>query len=422
MIDRIIVLILSIGTFYAMYKSIEKLSGKKPEKKKNRILSLVIFSCIYVPLYVKNIGIYGIWPVIYIGITTKYYLKLNIKEWIYYMVVIYLLGVILDITIMLGVNGLLKGGIIEEESISSIQILGSVGMLGFYVYLANSRKLKRIFQKLYKKFNKINLSVVGMIFVIIIYGILDFICLTKIKSTSVVGVLLMITTLGFIVSIICIIHVYRIKALKETVNLLIKNNEFYINIINEYRIVKHNLINQLLGIKSQANKKTEKLINELIMEYNNTFKNVKDIKSIPAGINGIIYEKIYSEEEADKINIEVENRIKGNILQSLSSKKYNVLCEAIGVILDNAMEETIKSNDKLLYIKLSEDEKRIKIVIENTFKGSIDIDEIGKINYTSKKDGNGLGLFSIFSRKEIQLTTSIRNNRFISRLEMDKEL
>ena len=71
-------------------------------------------------------------------------------------------------------------------------------------------------------------------------------------------------------------------------------------------------------------------------------------------------------------------------------------------------------------MKLSETPEEINITIKNTFNGEIDIDKLGTKNYTSKNKGNGIGLFSIFRKKEIDLKTCIRENYFISTLLVEK--
>ena len=80
---------------------------------------------------------------------------------------------------------------------------------------------------------------------------------------------------------------------------LLKNNEFYVILINDYRMLKHNLINQLLGIKSLANKKSKLLIDDLIEEYNANFVNTQDIKDAPHGLNGLIDDTISGDKHID---------------------------------------------------------------------------------------------------------------------------
>lgn len=208
--------------------------------------------------------------------------------------------------------------------------------------------------------------------------------------------------------------------LKETNNLLSKNIDFYIKRINEYRILKHNLKSKLNGLKSVSNKKSIPYINELIEEYNDRMIIPKDIMEVPNGLNGIIYEKVYEFNNKD-LQITVENKIKKEILKILTPKNYNLLCEALGVTLDNALEAASKSKDKIVYLKFNESKENIIIKIMNTFSGSIDLDKLGTINYSSKNLGHGLGLFSLLSKDNLKISTCIKNEFFINTILIPKK-
>ena len=173
------------------------------------------------------------------------------------------------------------------------------------------------------------------------------------------------------------------------------------------------------GIKTIANKKTKSLIEDLVNEYNNKLKLPKDIKKIPVGISGIVYEKFYGVND-NNLQFEVNNKIKNNIIEILSARKYNLLCEALEIIMNNAIEASQLSRDKLIYMELLEEANKIIIKVINTFSGKLDIDRLGTKNYTSKSKGNGLGLFSLFTKRNINISTSIKDNKFISIVSVNK--
>ena len=93
----------------------------------------------------------------------------------------------------------------------------------------------------------------------------------------------------------------------------------------------------------------------------------------------------------------------------------------MGVTLDNALEASLNSKEKVVYLKLSETNEKIIINIQNTFSGSIDFDKLGKINYSSKGTNHGLGLASLLRKSEIELTTSIKLNLFIVKILVNKK-
>ena len=77
---NLLALIISIATFYAMHSTIENISNSSKYNKKFFYIGLVIFATIYTFLYINNYGLYGFLPVIYIAISTKIFLELNVSN------------------------------------------------------------------------------------------------------------------------------------------------------------------------------------------------------------------------------------------------------------------------------------------------------------------------------------------------------
>lgn len=86
-----------------------------------------------------------------------------------------------------------------------------------------------------------------------------------------------------------------------------ENNDFYIKVEDENRIFKHNLVAKLLSIKSVSNNKSMALIEDLILQFNKNVSFSQTIKVIPYGLNGIIYQKLYS--YMNVLNIKINNEI-----------------------------------------------------------------------------------------------------------------
>ena len=101
--------------------------------------------------------------------------------------------------------------------------------------------------------------------------------------------------------------------------------------------------------------------------------------------------------------------------------KNNLLCEALGVLIDNALEASCVSNDKIIYLQFLETNDNINIKIINSFSGVLDLERLGTINYSSKSKGHGLGLYSIFGRSKIKVKTNIKNNLFCNEIIVKKK-
>ena len=230
--------------------------------------------------------------------------------------------------------------------------------------------------------------------------------------------LLLIFSIMFLIGIFLKYKV-REKEINKYLKILKTNNEFYLKKEDESRILKHNLIARLLSIKSVSNDKAKILIDDLIKEYNKSINISYKITRIPFGLEGIIYEQTCN--YLNKIDIKIYNNIKSNIYEILPPRKYNVLVEKLVILLDNAIEACLNSEEKVLIINLEEDINDITLEIKNTFSNLIAIDELGFKNYSTKGKMHGIGLFSILRDKEVLLKIKIVNNFFIAKITTHKK-
>ena len=104
-----------------------------------------------------------------------------------------------------------------------------------------------------------------------------------------------------------------------------------------------------------------------------------------------------------------------------SPRRYNVLVEKLVVSLDNAIEASLNSKNKVVIINLYDDEDNIYIEIKNSFAHNLDIDNLGNLNYSTKGKRRGLGLFSILRDNEASLKVKVVNNYFISLISTKKQ-
>ncbi len=272
-------------------------------------------------------------------------------------------------------------------------------------------KIVEYLLSVYTKIEYPDLLLLSFTVIIFLIGTTLFLNLENLSISFVLSlfIILIVVTFLFLLK-------YKINS-KENIkfiNILRENNVFYMKIDDEHRIFKHNLLAKLLSIKSVSNKNARLLIDDLIKEFNSNIDFIYHIKDIPYGLNGIIYQKVYS--YLNKLDIKIDNRIHYDIFNVLAPRRYNVLVEKMVISLDNALESSEKSVEKLLIIDLYEDDNKIIIEIKNTFADNISVDELGTVNYSTKRKHSGLGLFSILRNKEVDLTVKIINNMFVSKL------
>jgi len=421
MIDLILYLIMSLITLLVLLFSFKKITSEELKVNKKIIIILILGSVVPPLFQYLNLAII---KTILTFLTIVMLFKASSSKSIYelscYAVVLWLYGMLLDLLIMLIVSLTGISKLVNENNIIYIQTLSSIIQTSLIYITCSLNYIKRIIKNAVKKILKIKLSYLFEIVIIMLLTIIGILCATNVTKISLIITYVVIAILLLYAIIITLEKNYNIKKLKSINHILIKNNEFFIKLDSDYRILKHNLINQLTGIKSIANDKTKVLIDELIVSYNENYNPPKDISKIPEGINGIVYEKFYEYNKND-INLAVENSIFSDVLDVIKPRVFNTLCETLGVLIDNALEAAYNSEEKSILIDFSENDENIYINIFNTFSANIDIDKLGEKSYSTKGKKRGIGLFSIFQKKDIRVKNSILNNLFKTELKIKKQ-
>lgn len=344
------------------------------------------------------------------------------NDTIFYCVALSIIGLILD-----SISMILSTIIPFERfhiDITTIRYIDTCFMQLVLLLLLNWNCLKKILNKLNQSIKKIKFPYISFILILIVLSSMGLSFLSMILENGLKSITMPFIILSFSIIILVvsfIYHEYNNNELKIINKNLIKNNDFYITVVNDYRVLKHNIIHQLNGIKSVSNKKATTLINDLMEEYNTNFKNLKIEAKMPSGINGIVYEKIYTYPNQD-FRLEIDNSIESDIFNNLTPKSYNLLCEALGVLLDNALEASEKSKEKIIMIDMKETEESYNIKIINTFDEILDLEKIGTMKYTTKNYGHGIGLYSLIGRKKLKIKTSIINDLFFNEIIIEKKL
>lgn len=400
-----------------------KIVGQKPEIDRKYLLAALI--CIVIQNYfqLQNYAVLGpIITIVWLIIFGRRFFKTSWKETILCLVMIWVILLLIDILTMFHMNQ------IELYNFDSMVIqifkgLSSITMSILVVLVAKLPIIVRGLTKIFKELRRLTVRKVGVIFTLVLYFILGLLCYKHMNNDQDVIYLLIIILISLITLIVLIYVIYlnyEVVTLKATNEITENNNEVLLKTLNEYRIMKHNLNNKMLGIKSIGNKKTKIMIDDIQKEYatNRYLKN--EMPSMPSGTNGFILEKFYNYADKD-LKVQIDNTIKGKIINLLGPRNYNLFCEALGVTLDNALEAASESKDKIVFLEFREEKECVYVKVMNSFKGQIDMDALGTIEYTSKSNGHGLGLYSLFNKKSLYITTSIKNNYFRSEIKVNKK-
>lgn len=207
----------------------------------------------------------------------------------------------------------------------------------------------------------------------------------------------------FIINIFFILYYTFVmyKSLKESQEnkILISNLNEYEKMLDYQRVNNHENKNQLLVIKSMIEKKDKKLmeyINEIIKEKREDNEIIYNkAKRIPSGgLQGLIYQKMLLMQEKNiEVNLDINSKVRKVDLENLSSKMNYDICRIVGIIIDNAIEETAKFNkkDREIIISMYVDDMFI-IEVSNRIKDDMDLSKIYEKGYTNKEKGHGYGL------------------------------
>lgn len=225
-------------------------------------------------------------------------------------------------------------------------------------------------------------------------------------------------------------EIEKIEALNKNYKKIVEYSEFTEGLLTEYKSFVHEYKNKLFTIKGLANQKNKRELHEYIdsildEKVMNNYRWLSELKNIPiAGAKGLINFKLLKMKE---LNMDVEVYISEEISKLkedfLSNKEKNDLYTLLGIILDNAIEASLESQDKMISLQLYKENEEIIILLANTFK-HIQLDHMEEKGFSSKGKNRGIGLYlfqniikhsNVFSKE-----TSVYDNFFIQKIIIRK--
>ena len=372
----------------------------------------------YKTLNIKNIMIYSIYSLgqIYLAMTQYTIIKLFanfIFRFILYRLVfrdktkttliktmcIY----ILEISIEILLSGILFiipfDGIIDfDQSTTSLKNLFSIIITLIVLLISTIKRTQKILIRfinniIESRFKYINMLII-IFYIFIVILITSFIF--NINATNyLINILFLFITFS---CIICLMHNYnKVFQSTEREKTLLQFITKYEHLLDKERINHHEMLNNLIILNSFKNKNTKaynKILEELISQYGKGYnKNYKNIGKLPSGIKGILYYKMVDMEK-NKINFTFHCSYDVNeYLENTNNKNYTKFCQLIGIFLDNAIESSSHTKDKLLVFDTYLEDKNLVICIENSINSKINIEEINKKYFSTKGENRGLGLY-----------------------------
>lgn len=186
----------------------------------------------------------------------------------------------------------------------------------------------------------------------------------------------------------------KVNQISDEYNSLLNYLDKYEKEIVEKRKIVHDFRNQLIVINGYINdkEKLKQYMNSIIEEQKNIkeTKIIKNIDKLPKGLKGLIYYKLSQIEDKIKINLLVKSKLKE--FDKLASKDNRNILKIIGVLLDNAIESAVVTEEKYLFIEFEIINHCFKICIINSNSNKIEKNKIMELGVSSKGKNRGYGL------------------------------
>lgn len=405
------------------YFSILNLSKMKFNLKK-----FIIYVLLLIPLLIVSYKFFDgttrmILNIIFIIIALHLSIfKKDVSNSVYYSLAYEMLVFISEIILSIFVLKMFKFNGIEYYN-APFSLLISLVLNCSLVYLLTKVKfISKNIRKLNEIIKKNNKDWIYIILVMILMVL--FMAFNMYKMNSTIEYYIYIATIIFVVvSFVYVIYnKFQRQAMEDKYNESMEYVLRYEKIINEQGKKNHEYNNQLMVIKGYINKpeRLSEYLDEVIGEHK-TGQNytVKQLGFLPdGGVKGLLYHKLSKMKDNNiKYYLYVDQNLKDKDSDCFNLKTYRDFTKLLGVFLDNAIDATLKSEEKEIEVELKDKDDYLLLTISNTYDKNIDINKVGKSGFTTKGVGHGFGLSIVKdiakTNPEIETFNSKESNKFI---------
>ena len=396
--DYLLLYLSSVSTLIFLNINYGKINNNEIKLRSVRSVFIIIIFSLLITINTNLNNSYSRAFISYVFIMINYYLIYNENFNVVFIkgTICYFLTLLFEILFSIA---LVPTGIISLESFDKniiLKICFSFLTVLLPFLLLSIKKLKIFLNKLIKALDRPIITTIVMISSLIFASTLAYKFVAEFSSKVYIDNIILI--IFFISLLALIIHnrfvinneVRKTEELLELITKYEKKND-------EYRAYKHELLNNLLALKSIKNKNTKEFdssLDELISLYNTKSSGIKNIYKLPSGLKCIVYYKLNDiDEDKYNVNVNISKQVSIN-LEKVDHKEYMSLCKIMGIVLDNAIEAMKNSEGKTLNIDVYKEKDNVIIEVDNTFdKSTTDITKIYNKNYSTKGKNRGLGLY-----------------------------
>ena len=426
--DYFILLLTAVSTIIIMTLAFGKTTTNKISINYKSIISIIVASIVitYNAYFTETI-LKLVVVVMMLALVAYFTYNESISKTIVNTLICYFFMMLYEVIISIIVSGMniidinaFNNSVIFKLVFSFVDVLLVLFTMGLKI-------VRKVVDKINSKIGNKLVIIIMFIVLIIMFVSLDFVFSVTFDNKIYLTNLIIIMCLIILLSFSLYNYFKAVKEMEKT-EVLLNFMSKYEKIIDEGRINKHEMLNNLLFLKSIEDKNSKDFNNtldELITTYNKKGFGIKNIYNLPSGLKGIFYYKLNGlEEKGYNININISKKLSSS-LKDIDHKEYIILYKMIGILLDNAIESAEKTKEKLINVDVYKEKEGIIITIDNTFKGKIDISRLTEKYYSTKGKNRGFGLFIINNllrnSKSISLDQSISGNIFTSRVIINKK-
>lgn len=387
------------------------------------ILSLIVFVVNYYIVFKYRIIFFCLAMVIFY----KLVYKNKLSDVIIKTLSIYLVVFIVDFLVSLLLIIIFNGGVVDVSYVNYVKAFSTflVSMCLFLIFTYT--KINNLIIKLSKLIKNKNeiFSFILLLMGFVVISIITYNNASDFKMKNFIPSLCVILFI-LIISIAMIYQYFKNKTAEKEQKQLLELMEEYENLLETGRENRHEMLNNLIVLKTEKNKASEKyeeLLDDIIRQYQSKKStNYSSLYKLPSGIKGIVYYKMANIKDNEITFTSIISEEMYKLFDEMDTKLYYKVCKITGILIDNAIEASTMSDDKLLLVDIYKEKDLINIFIENTFEGTVDIDLINKKGFSTKGKNRGLGLHivSIILKENDNLSLEQRvvNNKFVSILKI----
>lgn len=388
------------------------------ERKSNKIkcaISLVILSAL---VYLVNVfvGTSFKWIAVYTLITLLF--SFNYREDVYYVIfksiIVYVIMIFADIISSIVLMAFVKS--VNVETVNLFKALGSflnsTCMFVMFSFKPFVKLINLFFSKILKK-SYLPVICVSF-FLLFVFWLIEYYHKVIFSSDTIIISIIVMLFLMFLFVMLALQYLKNKNNEIQKQQLLVLMHE-YENVLNQTSENRHEMLNDLLILRSIADKNSSEFtrtLDGIIRQYDTKkFKKYTSLAKLPTGVKGMIYYKIAFINE-NEINFDtVVNGVDYAKFEAMDKDLYYKVCKILGILMDNAIDACVDSDKKKLVVSVYTENEDLCVEIDNSYSGIVDKDGIKKKGYTTKGKNHGYGL-TILNRivdetKELEFEQSI---------------